>query len=650
MSRTAVRSAMNYAGCVLVILTAAQPIFAEANPWRVTSPDGKITAIVAQCDGALCYSVELEGKEVLPPAALGVTMEEANCDFAGDLVPAGQESNSINEIYSMLSGKKNLHHNEANELTLIFKNKAGNVIQVIFRAYNDGVAFRYHFPGDGKRTITGESSAFRMPPGSVGWLLEYKPQYEGYYLKTTAADKPKKGICFPALFQASTGVWVLCTEAAVYGDYCGSRLVGSLAGDGVFRVTAPWKVSGQLPWSTPWRVAIIGSNLGTIVESVLVTNLNPPCEVEDTSWIKPGRSTFPWWSDPCANTSYEKMKKFAGLAAEMGWEWLEFDTGLITDAHPKDYIATDEWMSVPWVPQFVKYCNDKGVSVYGWDHWKNLDTPEKRAKMFGFFNKISIKGVKIDFMDSDSQETFKWYDDTIRDCLKYKLMVSFHGATIPRGQSRRWPHIASWEAVLGAEYYQDWSKTPPLPEHTCTLPFTRNAVGPMDFTGVTFSTDRKKTTNAHELALSVIFESGWQNIADKPEAYAASPGKPFLKEVPAAWDDIHFIDGYPGEFVCLARRKGNDWFVAAINAEKERTIKAPLDFLKPDKYSAKLYCDDEAAKDIAVKEITLDTAQALAIAVPANGGFAVRIADSAGSLRQSHQQAAIEQKISPKTR
>ena len=621
---------------VVVTVLSLSPCALVDGEWRVSSPNGLVSVTVFQGrldspykeENNLYYKVMLDGIEVLAFAPLGVMRGPEAGSFITNLAFVNQHVEVINEIYPMISGKKSSHHNHANEKTLTFKNAEGNIMEVIFRAYDDGVAFRYHFPGQGQGSVVREHSGFRLPEGSKGWLVKYVLNYEDYYVRTTAQDERIMEACFPGLFETSTGAWVLLTEAAVYGDYGGSHLVGSLSGSGVFRVKIPGPLSSTLPWSTPWRVAIIGKSLGAIVESVLVDNLNPPSEIEDTSWIKPGISTFPWWSDPNISSNFEKLKLYVDLAADLGWEWIEFMTGLVTDPHPPRYVGTDEWMTVPWVPEFVQYANDKGVNVYGWDHWENLDTPEKRERMFSYFKKIGIKGIKIDFMDSDSQSRFKWRDEAIRDCLKHQLMVSFHGATIPRGQRRRWPHIMTWEAVRGAEFYMSWSKTPPTPEHNCILPFARNAIGPMDYTGVTFSAKGKKTTDAHELALSVIFESGWQNLADAPGPYNASPSRPFLKQVHAAWDDVQFIDGYPAKFVCLARRKGNDWFIACINAANARTVKLPLGFLKKGKYSVKLYCDDEQAGGIAVRDIALDSSKPLVLSIPANGGFSMKVTNS----------------------
>lgn len=600
--------------------------------WTVSSPDKSLTVVIAQQrlnspymqQNNLYYKVELNDHQALPFAPLGFIMGSDHGNFVSDLTFVGEKNSTVNEIYSVLSGKKKIHQNHANQKTLIFKNNLGTEMHLVFRACDDGIAWRYHIPGSGPAQILNERSAFRLPANSVGWLLKYTPNYEGYYDKTNADDITPRQFCFPALFHTPAGIWVLCTEAAVYGDYAGSHLLGSLAAPAILSVEIPQRLGWKLPWSTPWRVAIVSDTLAPIVESVIVENLNPACELKDTGWIEPGVSTFPWWSDPFVNGKPERLKQFIDFAADMGFEWLEFDVALIGAKNN----ANRRWMTADWVGDVVRYAADKGVSVYGWDSWKNLDSDKKREKLLSLYNQIGLKGIKIDYLDSDRQQMFQFRDAAVQSCAKHKLMVSFHGATIPRGQQRRWPHIMTWEGVIGSEYYQQWGKTPPTPQHNCTLPFTRNAVGPMDYTPTVFSAERKQTTNAHELALSVIFESGWQNIADKPESIAASGAKPFLKNLPNTWDDTHFIAGQPGEFVCLARRKANDWYIAAINAEQPRTVKIPLDFLKEGIYSAALYCDDDHAKAIAIKDISFNTNEPLEISVPPNGGFCLKLPNS----------------------
>ncbi len=619
----------------LLIITATLILYPSlllaAQSWTITSPNSRLAVIVTQDtlghpylkQNNIYYRVTLDDKEVLPFAPLGFTMGPETGNFVSDLTFLTEKNATVNEVYSVITGKKNIHQDQCNEKSLTFKNVLGTSADFIFRAYDDGIALRYHIHGSGQATIAAERTAFRLPAGSVAWLQKFTANYEAYYdcMLSTKAKHGEFG--FPALCQTPSNQWVLLTEAAVYGDYAGAHLLGCLKDPAIFLIQVPGRVRGNLPWSTPWRVAIIGDSLAPIVESVIVENLNPPCEIEDISWIKPGVSTFPWWSDTSVNGKPERLRQFIDFAADMGWQWLEFDNALVGSTFESKQI----WMTTDWVPDLIKYADSKGINVYGWDDWRNLDTPEKRAKILGLFNELGIRGIKVDFLNDDGQRRFKFRDDVILDCLRHKLMISFHGATIPRGQQRRWPHIMTWEGVIGSEYYQEWGKTPPTPQHNCTLPFTRNAVGPMDYTPLVFSATRKQTSNAHELALAVIFESGWQNIADKPESITASPAMSFLKNLPNTWDDIRFIDGYPAKFICLARRKAKDWFIAAINADTKRNLSIPLDFLKPGSYSVKLYTDSNTG-DITAKDFILDSARPLRITLAPNAGFATKIPNS----------------------
>lgn len=390
------------------------------------------------------------------------------------------------------------------------------------------------------------------------------------------------------------------TEAAVDGTYAGTRLKFQGTKGEILTFRLPEQPSSTLPWLTPWRVAIIGKNLGTLVESTLVANLNPPSEIADTSWIKPGVDVIPWMTGPSTNNmSLARMKQFVDLASEMGWTWIEFDNALALGNQGGD--KPDKWMALQWIPELVSYAGSKGINVYGWDHWRNLDTPEKREKILGYFVKHGFKGIKVDFLDSDSQERFKFRETIARECAQRKLMLSFHGETLPRGQQRRWPNIATLEGVKGEEYYL--FERGPTPAYNVNLVFTRNIVGSMDncpsgfeLVGTPFS--RRTTSNAHEMALAVMFESGWQSMSVSPESMKDNPAKGFLKGIPSAWDDIHFVDGFPEEFAVLARRKGQDWWLVGINAGKRRAVSIPLDFLNPGTYKAKFYHDAPASKTV----------------------------------------------------
>ena len=597
--------------------------------WIVSSPNGKLVlaavqkASAARSDGknGLCYQVKLDGKEVLPDAPMGIALEGDGGEFVSDLTFVKASEGKIDETYSMPVGKKSLHINRANEKTLVFTNRQGRTIEVYLRAYDDGVAWRYGLPGSGNTKLKAEASAFHLPAGSIGWLQPWTEHYEQGYGRTDPKAADNATIAFPALFKTAAGVWVMFTEAAVYSDYAGSRLHGPLSGSGLYQVQPFGVVNVKLPLTTPWRVILLGRGLGAIVESVLVDNLNPPCEIKDTSWIKPGAAVFPWWSEPGnGNKTPERMKVFVDFAAEMGWSWLEFDTAW--NSNPRDV-----WMTTPWMEQLVKYAGQKGVSVYGWDEEWNMDTPEKRAKVLDRFVGMGIKGLKLDYMNrqNDTQDRVKLTEDNIKDCLARHLMISVHGSTIPRGEQRRWPHLITREGVFGAEHYSIGPFLG-LAWHNCTLPFTRNVVGSMDYTPVAFSVKGRETTDAHELALSVIFESGWQCLADSPESFRSNPGTPFLKNLPAAWDDIHFIEGFPREYCVLARRKGSAWYVAGINEATPRDLLIPLDFLKRGAWSVALYRDGADGRKLVVENIQVNSRDGMKIHLPPNGGFAVKFA------------------------
>lgn len=568
----------------------------ESGPWTVSSPNGNLSLVVEMKESAgsgsgtpgLSCRVLGDNCEVLPIAPLGITLERLG-QFTGNLRFANKFARVVHERYAMLVGKKSQCINKANELTLDFFNDTGGKMSLILRAYDDGVAYRCRIDGAGQDTVLNEASSFRVPAGSQGWFARYtQPHYEWYYDAHAKLAGIDYDVAVPALFHASNGHWIYVTEAAVDGTYAGARLKFQEGKGEVLAFHLPEHPSSTLPWLTPWRVAIIGESLGTLVESTLVANLNPPTDIADTGWIKPGVAVIPWMTGPSINNmSFPRMKQFVDLASEMGWTWIEFDNALALGNQGAD--APDKWMAIPWIPELVRYARSKGVNVYGWDHWRNLDTPEKREKILGYFVTHGFKGIKVDFLESDSQERFKFRETIARDCAERHLMLSYHGETMPRGQQRRWPHIATLEGVKGEEYYL--FEYGPTPAYNVNLVFTRNIVGSMDscpsgfeLTGTPFS--RRTTSNSHEMALAVMFESGWQCMSVSPESMKDNPAKGFLKDIPSAWDDIHFVDGYPGEFAVLARRKGKDWWLVGINAGTPREVTVPLDFLKPATYKA----------------------------------------------------------------
>ncbi len=641
--------------CLLANACTHQP-----KNWQVKSPDGKLALSVAldqtqgenQENTSLYYTVYFEGKVILPCSPLGLRTGSSASDFTANLSYVEQKRGEVYEEYAMPVGKKSRHINHANELVLTFINGQKNRMELHMRAYDEGVAYRYHIRGTGKAAITSEQSGFKIPEGSQAWMQNYAPQYERYYTRHTIQKDPEPPLlnvyeeffmkqfrqapyaddfAFPLLVQLPSGQWIFITEAATYGDYCGCRLYEDAENASLLRIRLDGGVNSNLPLTTPWRVIMVGNTLKPIVESSLILNLNPPTELENIRWIEPGMSTFPWLSDHGVNSKMERLKEFVDLAAEMGWKWIEFDNALAFGIDTGSRTPFAEWMQIQWIPEFIAYANSKGIKVTGWDNWDNLDTPEKRDSILGYYQQHGFSGIKVDFLDSDSQERFQFRDIIIRECAQRQLMISFHGATLPRGQQRSWPHIATWEGVLGEESYT-YSRGMPTPEHNATLCFTRNVAGSMDYTPSSFTQPGKPgfertTTDAHQMALAVVFESGWQNIGATPEGMAQTRAREFMKGLPTAWDDIHFIEGYPDDFCVLARRKGKDWYLAGINSGNERTVSISLDFLKQGDYKVKLYTDDADGK-VTSKEMDINTQTAFVSYLIPNGGFGVIFYDS----------------------
>ncbi|MDP6112818.1 MAG: glycoside hydrolase family 97 N-terminal domain-containing protein, partial [Planctomycetota bacterium] len=366
-----------------------------AQTWSVTSPSGNIKTKVSLHSGKLSYSTVLDGKEILSDASMGIMLKGDDGDLSKGLKLTGQSSAKIDETYAMPIGKRNPCINRANEKTLSLKNAKGREMDLVVRVSDDGIAWRKRLKVPGKTKILREKTAFNVAECLASWLQNYRSCYEDFYQKSSGG-KPKNGYGFPATFETRNG-WVLLTEASVY-DYVGSGLRG---GDKPFNFNVSSAGADiTLPMDFPWRVAIIGRSPGDIVESTLVQNLNPACEIKDTSWIQPGATTFPWLTERFGNKDPKRMKQFVDLAAEMDWKWLEFDIPLAA-GNGSQITKFEQWSKINWIPELVKYASAKGIKCYGWDHWRNLDTPEKCETILGWYVKHGIKGIKIDFLNSD---------------------------------------------------------------------------------------------------------------------------------------------------------------------------------------------------------------------------------------------------------
>jgi alpha-glucosidase len=594
----------------------------------------------------LYAEVEYDGRAVVPLVSLGITRQDQAFVDGLRLIEAGSVK-TIDETYTMVTGKRRICRNHANEQTLVFQNSNGAKLELIVRAYNDGVAFRYRFPESSgeKHIVTSEATGFRLPAGGKMWAhpydrpSKYTPAYETYFVNGVAAGTAspmESGWAFPVLFcTGDRSRWALLTEAGLDSSYCGCHLTQK-AEDGVYRIQFPDEAEGNhvgwvepswtLPWATPWRVIILGDSVGDIVESTLVTDVSPASVVKDASWIKPGRASWSWLFDHDSPQDCTKLKAWVDLAAQMGWEYSLVD-------------ANWTIMKNGTIHDLLAYARDKGVGLLFWYNSGGphnsvtekprglMADPEVRRAEFRLLKKWGVKGVKVDFFQSDKQNLIQLYQDILKDAAEAQIMVNFHGCTLPRGWSRTWPHLMSMEAVRGEECYSfDKQFTTEAPIHNVILPFTRNAVGPMDYTPVMFTDNVYKhlTTHCHELALPIVFESGWLHFAGGVQEYLDLPEAPkeFLQHVPTVWDETRFLAGEPGQFLVLARRNGNQWYLGGLNGENAgRDIDVPFAFLGQSRCTMTVIEDGKTPRTFASETQAVTAQDHLEVRLQPYGGF-----------------------------
>ncbi|ANZ39995.1 alpha-glucosidase [Lentzea guizhouensis] len=572
------------ASLTTLMLLSPAPAIAAPDRWEIRGPS-PLTATVELNGGSPTLGVSRAGRAVLAPAPIGLRTTTA--DLTSGLRMVGRKDRVVTERYSMTTGKRRQRAAVMTETTLTFEGAARFDLKI--RVAQDGVAYRYVTPAP--VTITEEASAFRLPADAPAWLLPYNAWYEANRVRTTAgAANGEFG--YPSLFRTG-GEHVLITESDVDGRHSGSRLRHTT---GDYRVVL---ADAQLTTTqTPWRTAIIG-DLATISTSTLVDDLASPSKLTDTSWVRPGNVAWSWLSEHDSPRSFERQKQYVDFAARNGWP----------------YSLVDEGWSAEWVPELVRYARAKGVEILLWIHWNNLDTEAERDTLLPKVEQWGAKGVKIDFMESDSQARYQWYDAVLAKTAELQLMVNFHGSTIPHGLARTWPHIMTMEGVRGAENF------PPAANNPVQF-FTRNVVGSMDYTPVSLEVGTREASVAHEVALPVVYESGWTHFADKPEAYERHPqALRFLNQVPTVWDETRLISGDPDTHAVVARRADARWFIGAISADA-RTVDVPLTFLNNGQWLVETVRDPATRGDVTRDRQVLSSRQTLQVPVQRNGGFA----------------------------
>lgn len=612
----------NYIYMILLSLCCGACINQDAS---LNSPNGKISVEYNSGKGFSVFYKGKEGKTAVMTIPV-VGLEILNGDTCFKLVDS-MPIISIVDDYEMLTGKRKHCHNEANECTYRFENKDGIQINLIFRAYNDGISFRYHFPKAVDIVVVDEKTTFAFTDGIKRWTQAYSVGYEAFYKPNTdgKADNAGWDWSFPALFQPSDDTFILLTEANILRNNTGAYLSNAQSPSCYKIKLFDEQMQSQGDWYSPWRVAIIGS-LADVVESTLVTDVSEPCKVADTDWIEPGLVSWIYWAYNHGSKDFQIVKKYADFAADFGlpymlidWEWDQMaNGGDLKDAI--DYCKAKNVAPLLWYNSSTAWCTP--TPLY------RLNTKEARQNEFKWLKDIGIYGVKIDFFGADSISTMNYYIDLLEDAAKYKLMINFHGAAIPRGWQRTYPHFMSAEAVYGAEWYNNNATlTDNAAWHNCTLPFTRNVIGPMDYTPCAFTDSQNPhiTTDAHELALLVVFESGLQHLADRPKGFRQQPieVQNVIKRLPAAWENTKLLSGYPSEWLVIARKYDDCWYIAGLNGTtKEKSLEVNLDFIEEGAQTIKLFSDSGEGKLMNIEVLDLDCKK-LNVNCQPQGGFVI---------------------------
>ena len=620
----------------------------------MSGPDQQLRVNVSVENGTPLYSVTYKGKTILEPSPLGFVANIG--DFSQGMTYVEQKKRTIEETYTLDRIKKSTVNYHANELTVTFQNADRQPMDVTFRVSNNDLAFRYELPryGDtGSIVIRREATGFDFPsytttflaPQSdpmVGWKRT-KPSYEEEYATDAPLTQRSQfghGFTFPCLFRIGDDGWALVSETGVDSRYCASRLSDATA-DGLFTIAFPMPEENNgngtvapgfaLPGATPWRTITVGDNLKPIVETTVPWDVvTPRFSTEHT--YKYGKGTWSWivWQD--ASINYDDQVRYIDLAAAMDFQ----------------YVLIDNWWDTnighERMEQLVDYAHSKNIDVFLWysssGYWNDIvqgptnrmDNPIVRKQEMKWLKKIGVKGIKVDFFGGDKQETMRLYEAILSDADDYGLMVIFHGCTLPRGWERMYPNYVGSEAVLASEnlvFDQHFDDLEAF--NACLHPFIRNTVGCMEFGG-TFLNKRynrtndggttRRTTDVFQLATAVLFQNPIQNFAITPNNLTDAPrlALDFLREVPTTWDETVFLDGYPGKYCVLARRHGDRWYIAGINAQKEPLkLKLALPMLREGDRVA--FYSDTKSREPQLEQKTIQKPDETSVTIQPEGGI-----------------------------
>lgn len=630
----------------------------------VSSPDGKLKFLLKITPETVSYEVNYKRQLLVENSLLGFNFDSG--EFGSNLKVGKVRRKSIDETYELVVGKVSTARNHCNEMVVPLQEKVspGRLINLVVRAFNDGIAFRYEFPeqeGWNSYVMYDEKTQFRLS-GNPMALLMYLPGYinthEGVYTHTGYDKIAKKRLIeMPVTLEFENGVFMSITEAAIR-DYAGMYLVkekDAFAGKLSPRLgQEKIKVEiNEFPHRTPWRVISVSDRIGGLLETNILTSLNEPCKIEDTSWIKPCRTTFTWWNGNVVPDStfspgnnFETNKYYIDFAARNGLDahgiygyaetpWYYDDNFNFGWAGPN----ADITRPIPCLnmPRIADYAKSKGVGIHLWVHWRPLY--DKLEEAFALYEKWGVKGLMVDFLDRDDQEMICIQEDILKAAAKHRLFIQFHGSSKPSGLTRTYPNEFTREGTLNYEVCK-WD-TLVNADHDISIPFTRLLAGPADYHlggfralprsmfKIQYVNPYVMSTRCHMMAMYVVLENHLTSLCDKPEAYEGQPGFEVLRTVPGTWDEISVPLAEFNKYVTVARRSGTDWWVGTLNDGTARTLNLKLDFLGDGKYQAEIYTDapdvDENPNHLNKETRTVTRKDVIELPLAADGGSVLRI-------------------------
>jgi len=640
--------------CVLIIVVSwTAPSFAQT--FKLASPD-KRTIVEISNHTRLQYTVSNNGLTIIHPSSLGFEFKDESA-IGADMSVTGHVEHSINQTWMpVVKTKHQVITDRYNELVLSLAEKSGQMrrMNIWFRVYNDGIAFRYQLFGAdkiGDRQIVRELTSFNLPALAKAWVADYgsyTSSQETEFKPRTLNHITEKTIAgLPLLIEVDQRHYAAITEANIDnypGFYIGSLTTDTSATGQINLIPKLSPLPGENESGvkarftndllTPWRVVMLADSPGKLIESELIQNLNPPCALKDAGWIKPGMSAWDnWWSGD-VKMDMPTIKKYIDLASAQHWPYMLIDWQWYGPFNKPEADITKPATQLN-MPEILAYAKAKKVKCWLWLYSSDVNRNDNFEKAFPIYAQWGIAGVKIDFMDRDDQQMVNWYRRIIKSAAKYHLMVDFHGAFKPDGIMRTYPNMITREGVLGEEYSKFSTRI--TAGHNTTLPFTRMLAGPMDYTPGGFLNVKKEefrkgsptqvmNSRCAELAKFVIYESPFTVYCDAPEHILGKPGADFLSNMPTVWADTRVLGGYPGEYIIMAKRSGKDWYIGAMTNDTERTLPLKMDFLPPGKYILSSWADVMSSpQSLTRSKSTVSASSVINIRLDTAGGWVAKI-------------------------